>query len=179
MAKANPAKKVKTGGRKTAKAGGKKAAPTKANKKANKKAKKKAEQALSAAEKRRLLKPLRDYPELLKRLIDTWRSHARQVRMPGMTSAALAARLRKAIAASAREDALRTKLEQRLQPLADARLRAESDAWKGALDLYAMLKSAARNDPGLMGPFAFFAEAVTHRSSAAPAAAAATTTPPA
>ena len=144
-----------------------------------KKTKKKTAPALTIAEKQRLLKPLRDYPELLKRLIDTWRSHARVVRMPGMTSAALAARLRKAIAASAREDAVRTKLEQRLQPLADARMRAESDAWKGALDLYAMLKTAARNDPGLMGPFAFFAEAVTHRAGGAAGGAAtgAPTTP--
>lgn len=46
-------------------------------------------------------------------------------------------------------------------------MRAEHDAWKSALDLHAMVKTAARTDPALAAPFEFFGEVFAKRKSAA------------
>lgn len=121
--------------------------------------------ALSADEKQRMLKPLTNFDELVERLAVTWKEHGRMVRVPGLTAAKLASLLRKAGAAAKKEDAVRARLEARLRPLADARLVAEHDAWKAALDVYAMVKAAARTDPGILAPFEFFAEALQRRRS--------------
>lgn len=119
--------------------------------------------ALTTAEKQRLLKPLTGFGDLVNRLSATWKAHGRSIKVPGLSPASLASKLRRAQKAAEREDTLRATLTAKLQPLADARLRAEHDAWKSALDLYAMVKTAARADPALSAPFEFFSEAFANR----------------
>jgi hypothetical protein len=119
--------------------------------------------ALTTVEKARLLKPLSNFEELVTNLVKNWRAHGREIRVPGLTPAALAAKLRRARRASDMEEALRTRLETRLQPLADKRLRTEHDVWKSALDLHAMIKAAARTNPAIATPFQEFAEALTRK----------------
>lgn len=135
--------------------------------------KKPAPAALSVEEKQRLLKPITGFGDLIERLSTTWKEHGGRVKVPGMTPAKLGSLLRKAERASKREEAVRTTLEAKLQPLADARLKAEHEAWKSALDLYAMVKTAARTDPAIAMPFEFFAEALAKRRAGAGAGAAA------
>jgi hypothetical protein len=148
--------------------GAKKSAAAKPAKAAKKSARAKiAAPALSVSEKQRLLKPLNGYGDLIGRLVSVWKEHGRVIKVPGLTPAALAARLKRAQRASEREDALRARLTARLQPLADARMRAEHEAWKSALDLHAMVKTAARTDPALGTPFEFFGEAFARRRSSA------------
>jgi len=125
--------------------------------------------ALSVSEKQRLLKPLNGYSELIGRLVAVWKEHGRLIKVPGLSPALLAARLKRAQRASEREDALRARLQARLQPLADARILAEHEAWKSALDLHAMVKTAARTDPALASPFEFFGDAFARRRSGAAA----------
>lgn len=125
--------------------------------------------ALSADQKKRLLKPLSNFDDLIERLASTWKEHGRAIRVPGLTAGKLASLLRTAKAANKKEDALRARLEARLRPLADARLRAEHEAWKAALDVYAMIKAAARTDPAILGPFEFFADALQRRRAGAEA----------
>ncbi len=122
--------------------------------------------ALTAAEKNRLVKPLTEWPNLVERLVKTWRSHGKLVRVPGITAAKLASLMRAAQRANEREDALRAKLEAQLAPLADARLRAEHEVWKAALDVYAMVKSASRTDPSIAAPFDFFSAAMSPKKKA-------------
>jgi hypothetical protein len=126
--------------------------------------------ALSAEQKQRLLKPLTSFADLVERLAGTWKEHGRAIRVPGLTAAKLASLLRRAEAASKKEEAVRARLEARLRPLADARLVAEHEAWKAALDVYAMAKAAARTDPGILVPFEFFADALQRRRSGEAAA---------
>lgn len=121
--------------------------------------------ALSVEEKQRLLKPLTGFGDLVERLVDVWGEHGKNVRVPGLSPAKLAAKLRAAERANKKEDALRTAFEAKLQPLADARLLAEHEVWKDALDLHAMVKTAARTDPAIAKPFEFFADALTKRRS--------------
>jgi hypothetical protein len=66
--------------------------------------------------------------------------------------------------ASAREDALRRKLEEKLRPLQDSRIQAEHDAWKLVLDVYAVAKAQARFFPELTHAFAFMTDALAKRS---------------
>lgn len=143
--------------KKTAKAT-KKSAKSSAKRRASAKP---APRALTAVEKSRLVKPLSEWPSLVERLVKTWKSHGKLVRVPGITAAKLASLMRAAQRANEREDALRAKLEAQLAPLADARLRAEHEVWKAALDLHAMVKSAARTDPSIAAPFEFFAAAMS------------------
>lgn len=119
--------------------------------------------AMSTEEKQRLLKPLTEFRDLVERLTTVWTDHGKQVRVPGLTPAKLAAMLRSAERANKKEDALRAAFEAKLQPLADARLLAEHQVWKNALDLYAMVKTAARTDPSIAKPFEFFADALAKR----------------
>jgi hypothetical protein len=119
--------------------------------------------ALTAAEKSRLLKPLTNYGELIEELVQAWQGQAREIRVPGLSPAKLRARLLAAQRASEREVALRRKLEAKLQPAADARLLAEHAAWKGALDVYAIVKAAARTNPAIAAPFESFAKALARR----------------
>lgn len=172
MAKAKAAKPSggakKSGGKASAgKAAGskKKAATTKGAKKSAAPKKKVTRAALSAEQKQRLLKPLTAFPELVERLASTWQEHGRVIRVPGLTAARLSSLLRRAGAASKKEEATRARLEAKLRPLADARLVAEHEVWKAALDVYAMAKAAARTDPGILTPFDFFAEALQKRRS--------------
>jgi hypothetical protein len=123
--------------------------------------------AMTVEQKQRLLKPLTEFGDLVERLVEVWGTHGKQVRVPGLSPAKLAAKLRAAERANKKEDALRTAFEAKLQPLADARLRAEHDVWKNALDLYAMIKTAARTDPAIAKPFEFFANALTKRRTGA------------
>lgn len=119
--------------------------------------------AMTVEEKQRLLKPLTEFGDLVDRLVAVWGEHGKQVRVPGLTPGKLASKLRAAQRANKKEDALRAALEAKLQPLADARLRAEHDVWKNALDLYAMVKTASRTDPAIGKPFEFFAEALAKK----------------
>ena len=127
--------------------------------------KKNAAPALSTEEKQRMLKPLTGFGELVERLVEVWSEHGAQVRVPGLTPAKLATKLRAAERANKKEDALRVAYEAKLQPLADARLRAEHEVWKDALDLHAMVKTAARTNPAIAKPFEFFANALAKRRS--------------
>ena len=81
------------------------------------------------------------------------------------TPSKLASMLRAAERANKKEEALRAAYEAKLQPLADARLRTEHDVWKNALDLHAMVKTAARTNPAIAKPFDFFAAALAKRRS--------------
>ena len=114
-----------------------------------------------------MLKPLTEFGDLVERLVEVWGTHGKRVRVPGLSPAKLASKLRAAERANKKEDALRTAFEAKLQPLADARLRAEHDVWKNALDLHAMVKTAARTDPAIAKPFEFFADALTKRRTGA------------
>lgn len=127
--------------------------------------------ALSAVEKARMLKPLTGFRDLIGRLAGTWKTYGRAIKVPGISPASLEAKLGRAVRAAEREDALRTKFETKLQPLADDRIRAEHDAWKSALDVYAMIKTASRTDAAIGAPFEFFGEAFAKRKGAAPPAA--------
>lgn len=157
-AAAKPAKKPQPAAKKPQPAA-KKKAPTRAKGKA-------VRASLSVEAKQRLLKPITGFADLLERLVATWKEHGRVVKVPGLTAAKLASLLRRAEAANKKEEAVRARLEARLRPLSDARLLAEHDAWKAALDLYAMTKAAARTDPGILVPFEFFAEALQRKRSA-------------
>jgi len=160
MAKAKTAKKGAPAPKKPKKNAGK---PKPSAKSSASRKKKAAPIALSVEEKRRFLKPLTGFGELIARLVDTWKAHGSKVKVPGLSPARLGSLLRKAERASQREEATRTALEAKLSPLADARLRAEHEAWKSALNLHAMVKSAARTDPGIALPFAFFADALVRK----------------
>lgn len=108
---------------------------------------------LTAEEKSRLLKPVRNWDERVSLLVEIWKAQGVKVKVPGLTPASLGAKLRAAQRANEREARLRAKVELALQRLGDARLRAEHEVWKSALDLYAMVRAAARTDPSLALPF--------------------------
>ena len=65
----------------------------------------------------------------------------------------------------AREDALRTKLEERLRPLTDARYRAEDAAWSQTLDVYRVVKALISMRPELEDAFAKIADVFARNAS--------------
>jgi len=106
---------------------------------------------------------LTGFDEFVERLVDVWKEHGKQVKLPVLSLAKLASMLRKAERANKKEDKLRTAFEAKIQPLSDERLRAEHNVRKSALDLHAMIKTAARTNPAIAKPFEFFAEALAKR----------------
>jgi hypothetical protein len=124
---------------------------------------KRAPKPLSAAERQRLLKPADGFTELAERFATAWTSN-RGLKVPGLSPAKILTMLGRAKKASAREDALRRKLEEKLRPLQDARLQAEHDAWKMVLDAYAVAKAQARLAPEIGRAFSFMGDALTRRA---------------
>jgi len=125
-------------------------------------AKKTAAKALTVEEKQRLIKPIDGFPELTERFAAAW-SDRKALKVAGLSPAKLLRALEGAKKAAARENALRSKLEEKLRPLTDNRLRAEHEAWKMVLDAYAVAKALARVDPELSHAFSFLGDALTRR----------------
>ncbi len=105
-----------------------------------------------------LLKPASDYDTVAADAIAAWKSNGRYIKVPDMTAASLGRDVRVATRAWDKERVLRAKMDAKLQPLADARMRAESQAMRGLLDLYAEVKSSARRRPELLDAFASLAD---------------------
>lgn len=132
-------------------------------------AKKPVAKALTTEEKQRLIKPIDGFPELTERFAAAW-SDRKALKVAGLSPAKLLRALEGARKAAARENALRSKLEEKLRPLTDNRLRAEHEAWKMVLDAYAVAKALARVDPEMSHAFAFLGDALTHPKKKANAA---------
>lgn len=137
----------------------KKTASKKATKKSPKAAPKKSRAGraqpagLTVEDKQRLLKPGSDYDTVLAVTLPAWKANARYLRMPDLTAARLGSDARKAARAWDKERLLRAKMEAKLQPLMDARMRAEDIVMRGMLDLNAEVKSSARRRPELAAAF--------------------------
>jgi len=123
--------------------------------------------ALTTRDKQKLLKPHRDYPDLVAALIKAWAASSREVRMADMSPAKLRALFNAAQAADQREQAARTKLEEKLQPLSDRRLMAESAMWKAVLDVNAVARAVGRSNATVASRFEFLTKALTARREAA------------
>jgi hypothetical protein len=117
--------------------------------------------ALTVDERRKLLKPRSDYDDVIENAVRVWSGEQRVVKVPGLTAPKLATLLRRAQTALAREETVRQRMEARLRPLQDARLRAEDAAVRALLDLNAGVKLYGRNDPRVLEAFAFVSEHLT------------------
>ena len=126
-------------------------------------AKKTPAKLLSAEEKQRLLKPQDGFAELAERFVTEWKGRP-TLKVAGLSPAKLQRAIESAKKTLAKENALRSKLEEKLRPLSDARLQAEHEAYKMVLDAYAVAKALARVDPAMGHAFAFVGEAMTPRS---------------
>ncbi len=126
-------------------------------------AKKSDAKPLTTEDKQRLIKPIDGFPELTERFAATWTGR-KGLKVAGLSPAKLLRALEAAKKAAAKENAFRSKFEEKLRPLTDARLRAEHEAWKMVLDAYAVAKALARVDPDISHAFAFLGEALTPRS---------------
>ncbi|UJR79585.1 Hypothetical protein I5071_16210 [Sandaracinus amylolyticus] len=115
--------------------------------------------ALTTTERARLLKPRRDYAELITTFLRVWEENP-EVRLTGLTRARLRRELERALRAADKEDAVRRALESKLRPLQDARLVAEDALWRKLLDANALVKAQARVDPRIGEAFAFLTDAL-------------------
>jgi hypothetical protein len=118
---------------------------------------------LTVEDKQRLIKPIDGFGEIAERFAAAW-SDRKALKVTGLSPAKLLRALESAKRAAARENALRSKLEEKLRPLMDARLLAEHEAWKMVLDAYAVAKALARVDPEVGHTFAFVGDALTPRA---------------
>jgi len=125
-------------------------------------AKKNAAPPLTTEDKQRLIKPIDGFAELTERFAAAW-SERRALKVSGINPSKLLRALEQAKKAAAKEDATRRKLEEKLRPLTDARLRAEHAAWKMVLDAYAVAKALARVEPDVGHAFAFMGDALTRK----------------
>ena len=121
---------------------------------------------MTTDEKARLIKPPDSYPELTERAVQAWSEHRSELRIASVTPARLLTLLSRAKTALKRENRERQKVDVRMQILADARLRAEHEAWKTLLDVYAVAKAQSRLSPQLVQAFEFLGEALTRRPAA-------------
>lgn len=126
-------------------------------------AKKTPAKLLSVEEKQRLLKPQDGFAELAERFVAEWKGHP-TLKVAGLSPAKLERAIEAAKKALAKENALRSKLEEKLRPLSDSRLLAEHDAYKMVLDAYAVAKALARVDPAMGHAFSFVGDALGPRS---------------
>jgi hypothetical protein len=130
---------------------------------------------LTVEDKQRLIKPIDGFAEIAERFAASWKDR-KALKVAGLSPAKLLRAIESAKRAAARENALRSKLEEKLRPLMDARLLAEHEAWKMVLDAYAVAKALARVDPEVGHAFAFVGEALSPRArKKAPATTAETT----
>lgn len=113
---------------------------------------------LTTDDKQRLLKPGPDYDAVLAVTLPAWKSHSRYVRVADLSAARLGSTARKAGRAWEKERAFRAKMDAKLQPLMDARMRLEDEVMRGMLDLNAEVKSTARRRPEVADAFAALAD---------------------
>jgi len=135
--------------------------------------KKIAAKPLTIEEKQRLIKPIEGFSELTERFAAAWNDR-KALKVAGLSPAKLLRALESAKKAAARDNALRSKLEEKLRPLTDNRLRAEHEVWKMVLDAYAVAKALTRFDPDMSHAFAFLGDALTRRPKKKTASAAST-----
>lgn len=109
--------------------------------------------ALSSSDRQSLVKPPETYALLVEPTISAWKQNSRTVRIDGRSPAQLASAYRRAVRAREREAELRAKLELKLRPLTDARLRAEDEMWTQVLDLYRVVKATMPMRPELEQAF--------------------------
>jgi hypothetical protein len=135
-----------------------------------KRAKDAAVKLLTTAEKSRLVKPPDAFVDLAERFARAWDDHKSSLRVPGLSSARVRSLVSKAQRAAEKEQAMMARMREKLEPLSNARLRAEHEAWKAVLDAYAMAKAGARRDATLSKAFEFLGDALSHpRTSKEPA----------
>ena len=102
-----------------------------------------------------LVRPPADYDDAIDTMVGAWDAHRADVRVPGLSVAKLRSLGRAAQRAWTRENELRQKLEARLARLTDARMIAEDEAWRAALDVYDLAKSVGRRRPEIAEAFEF------------------------
>ena len=124
-------------------------------------AKRTASRVLTPGERQVLLKPPSNYDDIIAKFLTAW-SEKRELRIPKLTRARLAAMLHKALSARDRENAVTIRLEEQRHRVADARLVAEHAAWSALLAANSAVKAHARVDPALADAFAFLTEALRY-----------------
>ncbi|AKF11546.1 hypothetical protein [Sandaracinus amylolyticus] len=102
-----------------------------------------------------LLRPPADYDDALGTSASAWEANRAHLRVPGLSPAKLRALAGRAQRAWERENELRQKYEAKLGALVDARMLAEDEAWRAALDVYDLSKSVGRRLPEVAQAFEF------------------------
>jgi len=161
MAKSKKKSASKTSARKTSS----KAAPKSSGSKKGAKAsapKHRAARVLPAGltndDKQRLLKPGQNYDSVAADSAAAWKANSRYLRIDGLSVGKFQSTVKKALRAWDKERVFRAKMDSKLQPLMDARMRLENDVMRNLLDLNAEVKTAARRRPELLDAFASLAD---------------------
>ncbi len=115
---------------------------------------------LSGEQRRKLIKPLRNYEELIDKALVAWLSLGNLLKMTGLTRAKLAALVKKARREQVRETKIVTAAELKIARAMDARLLGDSLAYRGLLDLHAAAKAGGRRSQEVAKAFEFLAKAL-------------------
>lgn len=148
------AKSKKKGAKSTARSKKKSAKP--APKRAAKRA---APIALSAEQRRTMVKPPPGYPALVRDTIEAWSDHKSVVRLAHRTPAQLASQLLKAERAAEKERAFNEKIADTQRELRDARMQAEHDVWTTTLAVYRVARAQMPTAPAVAAAFEHLSDA--------------------
>lgn len=121
---------------------------------------------LTKGEVQRLAKPRDNYEDLVDKAVAAWMRQRVKVRVHKLSPARLAALVRKARRAQAKEKRMEDIVAKRLGPLQDRRLLADAAAWKALLELWSMVKPVGDKHPEVKDDFKFLAEALSSKRAA-------------
>ncbi len=130
----------------------------KTTKKTPKRSQKAQTSRLSNEERQRKVRPGDDLNELVGEVLTAWDRVSKKVRVPDVSPAKLKSLLVKAQRAAAREAQVTARLEERLAPLADARLTANDAVYRAALAVKRIADAVAETHPEVSEAFAVVSE---------------------
>jgi hypothetical protein len=160
------ASKKKKPAKKAAKKSSKKAAKKPA-KTQPRRASAKAKTILTPDQRRSRLKPPDGYEDVVQQVIEVWEANPK-LRVPGLTRAQLASKLKASLRAEEKERVLRAKHDAAIRPVSDGRIIAQDEVWRRLLDLNASTKSHARVDPRIAEAFTFLTDALRRSPKTSP-----------